>query len=552
MFKYIIFDLDNTLYNYDSAHKIALTHIFNIIHYQTNISLILIKETYEEINKVIKLNLLNTSSCHSRILYFKKLIYNLNLQELFTANTLNDIYWDWFINNMKINENIIELLDLYKNNDIKLGIITNFTLEYQYKKLEKLNILHYFDVFISSEDTLFEKPHEYIFLKLKEECKCNSHEILIIGDSLSNDILPALRLNMNCCHLNLKQDIDLVYMEKYISFNNTCAIYTFWNELFKELYIYVDNCKRIGERYDLTQAGGGNISFKYKDLLIIKASGICISDISFNNGYSILNKKKLFIDFSNGLNNNLEDYMLFNTNNKPSIETFMHSFLKNITVHIHPLIFLRVLINNCYCFNNILKNYLLINYFEPGFELANEIYKKYKNENIVLLKNHGIIVTGNNFNEVLKNIDDITQKLEMDLNVSFLRYRKINCLDRLLNLRKKNLISYLSDDLIINQNIDIIINKSYFPDKVVYCGLKILFLENLDEIKKYKNENILIYDKKMYIISDNLVKCRQIEEIIKAHILITQNNNEINELTDKEQEDLIKRKDELYRKNLYK
>jgi putative hydrolase of the HAD superfamily len=550
MFKYIVFDLDNTLYNYDIVHEQALKYIFELINLYTKINIDVIKNEYNKVNKQLKIELIGTGSSHSRIIYFKNLIYNLNITNYFTADILNNEYWTVFYNNMKLNDNIIDLLNFFKKNNIKLGIITNFTLEIQYNKLKYLNILEFFDKIISSEDTLFEKPHPYIYLKLLQECNCNSNEILIIGDSYKNDIEPALKLGFNACHLNLKQDISINYFENYISFNNTTNLYIFWKELFEELDTYTYYSKRIGERYDLTQTGGGNISFKYKNLMIIKASGSAISEVK----YTIIDLKKLLNDFIENINQNINEYKLFNTNYRPSIETYMHSFLNKIVIHIHPLIFLRVLIKKHFEFDKLYENYLLINYLKPGFELAQNIYKDFFYQNIILLKNHGIIITGQTFEEVFEIINNITQKLEDYLNITYLKYKFTNTISNIIN---KNQITYLSEDFLIKKyldtNLELFINNNFFPDKLIYCNINCLIINNeieLNNIEKSNNSKIIIYDRNLYIISNSLNKCRQIEEMIKTNLLVIKDNINLIELNDIEIKDLLNRDDEKYRINI--
>ncbi len=559
MFKAVFFDLDNTLYNYDNCHNLAINYVFDYIANINNLAINKIKLTFEEIKKQVKINLNNNASSHSRIIYFKNLVNKLNIN--LSPTILNDLYWEKFYNNIEENDNITNLLKLFKSIGIKLGIITNFTTEIQYKKLEKLGILELFDHIITSEETGLEKPHEYIYLKLKEEFNCEPNEILMIGDSLNDDILPALRLNFNCCHLNFDQNDDIIYHKRYISFNSTSKLYEFWNNFIKELIEFVNYSKLIGERYDLVQAGGGNISFKYENLMVIKASGVCLSDVNLFNGFSILYNKELKENL-NHIIKPLSEYQIINTNNNSSIETYMHCFLKKITIHIHPIIFLRYLVSNqTYItdFKDILSNWkaILIEYYEPGLDLAYNILKYYNNNNIILLRNHGIIVTGDNWKQVFNLINIITIQLECKLNINLDRYRFCNNISTIINkkdfIRKK--ICYYSEDCIINSNLEHnlkLFNKNCFPDKLIYCGKKNLEVILVDELyKKYNNETIIILNNKLYIIANNLKKCKQIEEVIKANLLIlTDNSKTIYNFTEKQINALLNRDDEKYRQNL--
>ena len=61
---------------------------------------------------------------------------------------------------------------------------------------------------------------------------------------------------------------------------------------------FISVSKKLGERFDLVQAGGGNISFKYKDFMFIKSSGCNLTELGLNNnivGLNYINIKNNFI-----------------------------------------------------------------------------------------------------------------------------------------------------------------------------------------------------------------------------------------------------------------
>ena len=79
--------------------------------------------------------------------------------------------------------------------------------------------------------------------------------------------------------------------------------------------------------------------------------------------------------------------------------------------------------------------------------------------------------------------------------------------------------------------------RCFFPDKVVYCGINYVFFtyKNIKEkvneyLQKYMElPKILILkgDKKnyLYISSNNLNKCREIEQVLLSHIICYKNTN---------------------------
>ena len=73
--------------------------------------------------------------------------------------------------------------------------------------------------------------------------------------------------------------------------------------------------------------------------------------------------------------------------------------------------------------------------------------------------------------------------------------------------------------------------KITFPDALIYCGIKILFIDDLKKIKDYYNTfqevpKIIIYKNLIYITSHSLNKCKEIESVLKANLIILNNDKE--------------------------
>lgn len=153
----------------------------------------------------------------------------------------------------------------------------------------------------------------------------------------------------------------------------------------------------FGQLDELVQAGGGNISVKLEgQLSIIKSTGIALSDVSKEKGHCIVNHEKIKESLSQQEEPNLKE-MTFSSG-VPSLEVYFHSFMKKYVVHLHPSTMLPYLCGPCPD---------AIPYFKPGFELSKEIFKRWKGEPIVFLKNHGVIFTSNSIDELI-SLADIT------------------------------------------------------------------------------------------------------------------------------------------------
>jgi hypothetical protein len=86
----------------------------------------------------------------------------------------------------------------------------------------------------------------------------------------------------------------------------------------------------------------------------------------------------------------------------------------------------------------------------------------------------------------------------------------------------------------LNNKIELFKESITFPDFLIYCGLEILF--GLIYIEEYKNKyneppKIIIDDGNIYINSNSIIKCKEIEEVLKSNLIIVDTDLEKNILT---------------------
>jgi HAD superfamily hydrolase (TIGR01549 family) len=559
-YKAILFDLDDTLYSYQDCHNQALTEVREYLNNTYNISPDDFNIYYLIISNNLKLNLNMTASSHNRMIYFKQLCQRFKIKDELKLNT---IYWDIFFKSMKPFDNVIEFLKWNKSNNIKIGIITNFQTEYQIKKLKKLNIYDLIDNLITSEEVGIEKPHEFIFDYALNQMKVIPEETIMIGDSITNDITPANKLNI---YGFLLQKDSYLKHKNYTIFNNYNNLLYLFSEIKFKLNEFQHISQYCGERFDLVQAGGGNISFKFDDLLYIKSSGCSLSSVSNTNNYSILFNKILHFDILNSkVESNFAKYSIINSN-RPSIETYMHCILKKYVVHLHPIAINNILIRKDAqeIISQLYPNSLFIKYEQPGLNLCNQIMKhdNYNNFEVIFLQNHGVIYNSNNIKDIYNLIETTCKTAEEFTKLDLNNYKIVNFISNLCHeITNKHHISYLSEDSIIQKYL---VNKKTlffqdptFPDIIVYCGLSLLHLSILDftninnyYLKFQEIPKIIILHNNIYITSHSLNKCREIESVLKANLLILDSNSKKNILSSEEICNLKNWDAEKYRQNL--
>ena len=519
-YKGIIFDLDDTLYDYNKTNKHATEIIIKYIIENNNTykNFEYILEVYNNISNKLKYELKNTASSHNKSIYFKHLIEELKLSySLFTK--VNNLYWESFYSSMSCFEGVEEFLHWNKKNGIKIGILTDYETEYQIKKLEQMNLLKYVDCIVTSEEVGIEKPSVNMFSNILRKMDLSYNEVIMIGDNYDKDIKGALEVNIKGYWFNKNNSHYFNFKELYSNFNL----------INNELVNFKNISKYCGERFDLVQAGGGNTSVKVNNLMFIKASGYNLTSIDTFNGYVVIDNELLLNDIHN---NSVREVTKYNYigNKRASIETFMHSILKKYTIHLHPVQVNRVLItsNATDIIKQIYPSGLIIEYLTPGIKVSNQIMNVYNNENVIFLLNHGIIITGDSINEIYEIINDVLHTFESYQKISYDKYKFTNEISKTINSTFGiDNISYLCQDEIIreylNSKYHLFKEKITFPDSLIYCGVKILFgLNNILQYKELYDEypKVIIENSYIYINSHSLTKCKEIEEVLKSNLII--------------------------------
>jgi rhamnose utilization protein RhaD (predicted bifunctional aldolase and dehydrogenase) len=180
-------------------------------------------------------------------------------------------------------------------------------------------------------------------------------------------------------------------------------------------------CADISQDRTWVQAAGGNVSWKTNTELWIKASGTWLADAQ---------KKSIFVPVDRAL---LEDALsrgdysfapraLDGHELRPSIETMLHALMpQQIVVHLHLVDAVARLVRQ-ECDAEITSAlgddfaWALVDYHKPGADLARAIHAQIVLDpkiQVVLLKNHGVIVGANTIEEINSLLSELSERLEV-------------------------------------------------------------------------------------------------------------------------------------------
>jgi rhamnose utilization protein RhaD (predicted bifunctional aldolase and dehydrogenase) len=280
-------------------------------------------------------------------------------------------------------------------------------------------------------------------------------------------------------------------------------------------------------------AGGGNTSFKNKEYIWIKSSGVALETID-EDGFVCLSREKLKIVASKSystdsnkreaeVKNDLTAAIVSTGSKRPSVETSLHEVIEyQFVVHTHP-----TKVNGVMCSNNAKKvcselfgdEALFIPYTDPGYILFKKVAaeiaafkeKKGYSPKMIFLENHGVFVAADSTEEIRSIYSTIMRKLDSRILVK-LPSDLYKPLESVLIDKVKELNTAFAKLSAIGINSDLIqhfvkdwnsfskASISFTPDDIVYCKAHYLFLhkqtnesERIDYAKKRITEYISKY-----------------------------------------------------------
>lgn len=206
-YKGVLVDLDNTLYLHNPCHKAAMQSVFKAHSVSLGTPTYeSFKKGYDSGRKTIQARLLPTGSCRSRLLYLHSMLDYLNLSHLPNiALDMERTYVDAFLSEMKLDSEAKKFLDIVKELQIKLCIVTNLTSQFQIQKLKQLGIMNSLHALVTSEEAGVEKPSPLIFEIALEKLKLSKDDVLMIGDDKEKDIVGAQSLGISCVKVNFNE-----------------------------------------------------------------------------------------------------------------------------------------------------------------------------------------------------------------------------------------------------------------------------------------------------------------------------------------------------------
>lgn len=205
-YEYILFDADETLFSFDNFKGIkrlmaGYGYEFSSSDYAE----------YQTKNKALWAQYQNhiIDAEHLQLERFSKLAALANI----SAKQLNNEFLDVMVDICEPLPGAINLLNYLKGR-ASLSIITNGLIRMQHKRIAHTGLDGFFDCLVISEEFGKPKPHisifEHTFALLENPDKS---KILMVGDTLSSDILGGQNAGIDTCwlqHEGINNDTDIL------------------------------------------------------------------------------------------------------------------------------------------------------------------------------------------------------------------------------------------------------------------------------------------------------------------------------------------------------
>ena len=193
--KHLFFDLDHTLWDFETNSKIALDQIYAQLNLDDRMrSFQSFYTTYKKINGKLW-NSYGQGKITKDVLRVKRFddtLKSFQVNDRALAEEMAELYVGTSPYQTQLFPGTKEVLTELEK-DFELHIITNGFKEIQHIKLENSGILHHFYVIVCSEDIGKNKPAPEIFHHAMERAGTVESESLMIGDNYKTDIVGATR-----------------------------------------------------------------------------------------------------------------------------------------------------------------------------------------------------------------------------------------------------------------------------------------------------------------------------------------------------------------------
>jgi putative hydrolase of the HAD superfamily len=208
MIKAVFFDIDDTLYDTSGFAKLARKAALNVM-----IDAGLPLESEEAYNLLREIINEHGSNYGKHFNVLTKRVFGEEKPLLIALGMIT--YHNVKFALLRLFPQTTKTLIYLKEKGYQLGVISNGKTIKQWEKLIRLDLHHFFDEVITSEEAKFEKPDSRIFELAMKKMGCTANNSIMVGNKFNEDIVGALSSGMSAILVNSKlKESDKNYLNK--------------------------------------------------------------------------------------------------------------------------------------------------------------------------------------------------------------------------------------------------------------------------------------------------------------------------------------------------
>ena len=223
-YNHLFFDLDHTLWDFDTNAKISLTDIFEEfeLHKKINGEFDLFYKKYLHHNKILweryQNGFINAEELKWRRMWRTLLEFKVGDELL--SKSLSARFLEILPTKKELFPHTVEILNYLKEKKYTMHLITNGFEKTQWSKIKNSNIDHYFTHMITSEASNSMKPEKEIFEYALNKANATVSESIMIGDNQSADIKGGIDAGMDTIfvnHINEESTLNPTYVVTHLN-----------------------------------------------------------------------------------------------------------------------------------------------------------------------------------------------------------------------------------------------------------------------------------------------------------------------------------------------
>jgi putative hydrolase of the HAD superfamily len=202
-----LLDLDDTLLKSSLIYDEALRFTSDYLAHKYDLDKEEFAKNIEDKHLIVHRNFPTVHTRHSRILVYRMALEETGIDyDLTHLPKVENMYWEFFLDNVEIYPGVSETLSRIKSAGMKIGIVSDGDLSLRIRKVKASGLIKFIDKLVASEEVIFEKPFSAIFTLALSRLNVQPSESVMLGNDFKSDVRGAQMVGVKAGIFNPEKD----------------------------------------------------------------------------------------------------------------------------------------------------------------------------------------------------------------------------------------------------------------------------------------------------------------------------------------------------------